>query len=161
MQTTDLLSLLDEEVIQKALAILERRTKLVGDVLNNGADVSRFLTLKLGKLEHEVFGLICLNSKNQVIAIEILFRGSLNQSSVYPREVIKEALRHNAASVILFHNHPSGSSEPSAADKELTERLANALKIVDINVADHLIVAGIKTFSFSENRIMPICELKV
>ena len=93
-------------------------------------------------LPHEVFFALWLDAQNRLIAGEELFRGTLTQTSVYPREVVKKALWHNAAAVVLAHNHPSGVSEPSSADQSLTRELKKALALVDVRVLDHFVVAG-------------------
>jgi DNA repair protein RadC len=94
---------------------------------------------------------VFLDAQNRVIAVEELFRGTLTQTSVYPREIIKRALAHNAAALILAHNHPSGVAEPSHADRHLTRQLADALALVDVRVLDHFIVAGASSLSFMES----------
>jgi DNA repair protein RadC len=112
--------------------------------------VRDYLRLQLGGLGHEVFMALFLDSQNRVLAREELFRGTLTQTSVYPREVVKRALAHNAAGIILAHNHPSGVAEPSQADRWLTDQLKTALGLVDVKVLDHFIVAGPAGFSFAE-----------
>ncbi|MDD3482383.1 DNA repair protein RadC [Azovibrio restrictus] len=104
--------------------------------------VRDWLRLHLGQLPHEVFMALWLDAQNRLIAHEDLFRGTLTQTSVYPREVVKSALSHNAAAVIFAHNHPSGVSEPSQADQLLTQQLREALTLVDVRLLDHFIVAG-------------------
>lgn len=117
--------------------------------------VRRWLQLKLGSRPHEVFMALWLNAQNQLIKAEELFSGSLSQTSVYPREVVKIALAHNAAAVILAHNHPSGVCEPSSADEMLTQALKNALALVDVRVLDHFIVAGNhRPLSFAERGLL-------
>ena len=98
-----------------------------------------------------MFCCVFLDAQNRVIAVEELFRGTLTQTSVYPREIIKRALAHNAAALILAHNHPSGVAEPSQADRSLTRKLADALALVDVRVLDHFIVAGASSLSFMES----------
>lgn len=120
------------------------------DALNSPAMVRDYLRLKLAGLGHEVFMAVFLDAQNRVIAMEELFRGTLTQTSVYPREVVKRALAHNAAGVILAHNHPSGLAEPSQADRWLTDQLKAALALVDARVLDHFIVAGEGGVSFAE-----------
>jgi len=105
-------------------------------------------------LEHEVFGCIWLDARHRVIEVEELFRGTLTQASVYPREVVKSALKHNAAAVIFYHNHPSGAAEPSNADEGLTRRLKEALELVDVRALDHFIIAHTKTTSFAERGLI-------
>jgi len=112
--------------------------------------VADFLKLHFAGQPHESFVVLYLDSQHRLIAFEELFRGTLAQTSVYPREVLKRALHHNAAAVIIGHNHPSMSTEPSQADKALTQALQDALKFIDVRVLDHLIVAGGRTTSFAE-----------
>jgi DNA repair protein RadC len=125
-----------------------------GDALSSPAAVRDFLRLTLTGREHEVFLAVLLDAQNRVLACEELFRGTLTQTSVYPREVVKYALRHNAAAVILAHNHPSGVAEPSHADQVLTQSLKQALNLVDIKVLDHFIVAGNSALSFAERGLI-------
>ena len=125
-----------------------------GDALNSPAAVRDYLRLLLHNREHEVFVVVLLDAQNRVFATEELFRGTLTQTSVYPREVVKLALRHNAAAVIFAHNHPSGVAEPSQADQLLTTSLKQALALVDIKVLDHFIVAGGSTLSFAERGLL-------
>ena len=125
-----------------------------GNVLNSPAAVRDYLRLKMQSLPHEVFMALFLDAQNRVITIEELFRGTLTQTSVYPREVVKRALHHNAGAVILAHNHPSGVAEPSHADETLTQALRQALALVDIRVLDHFIVAGSGVLSFEERGLL-------
>lgn len=120
------------------------------DVLSSPQQVRDYLCLKLGGLTREVFVVIFLDAQNRVLSQEELFSGTLTQTSVYPREVVKRALHHNAASVIFAHNHPSGIADQSRADELLTESLKQALALVDIRVLDHFIVAGNTILSFAE-----------
>ncbi len=121
-----------------------------GDVLASPAAVRDYLRLKLAGLGHEVFMAVYLDAQNRVLHAEELFRGTLTQTSVYPREVVKRALAHNAGGVIFAHNHPSGIAEPSQADRWLTDQLKTALGLVDVKVLDHFIVAGSRGVSFAE-----------
>jgi len=121
-----------------------------GDALASPAAVRDYLRLLVRGKEYEGFCCVFLDAQNRVIAVEELFRGTLTQTSVYPREIIKRALAHNAAALILAHNHPSGVAEPSQADRSLTRQLADALALVDIRVLDHFIVAGASSLSFME-----------
>ena len=117
--------------------------------------VRDYLRLNLAGLPHEVFYALWLDAQNRLIVGEELFRGSLTQTSVYPREVVKRALWHNAAAVVLAHNHPSGVAEPSSADEHLTRELRQALALVDVRVLDHFIVAGAKQpLSFAERGLL-------
>jgi DNA repair protein RadC len=124
------------------------------DALSSPGAVRDYLRLSLSGREHEVFVALLLDAQHRVIACEELFRGTLTQTSVYPREVVKCALRHNAAAVIFAHNHPSGVAEPSHADEILTRSLRAALTLVDIQVLDHFIVAGSRTMSFAERGLL-------
>jgi DNA repair protein RadC len=131
--------------------IEELRTR---NALTSPASVRDYLRLTLAGREHEVFVAVFLDAQHRVIACEELFRGTLTQTSVYPREVVKGALRQNAAAVIFAHNHPSGVAEPSHADEALTRSLRSALALVDIRVLDHFIVAGSATLSFAERGLL-------
>jgi DNA repair protein RadC len=122
-----------------------------GDALTSPTAVRDYLRLILRSKEYEVFCCVFLDTQNRVLAVEELFRGTLTQTSVYPREIIKRALAHNAAALILAHNHPSGVAEPSQADRLLTRKLADALALVDVRVLDHFIVAGASSLSFMES----------
>jgi len=125
------------------------------DLLSTPAAVRDWLRLHLGSLPHEVFVALWLDAQNRLIAHDELFSGSLTQTSVYPREVVKQALARNAAAVILAHNHPSGVAEPSAADEMLTRALRDALALVDVRVLDHFIVAGpASPLSFAERGLL-------
>ncbi len=125
-----------------------------GSVLNSPAAVREYLRLKLQALPHEVFVALFLDAQNRVIEVEDLFRGTLTQTSVYPREVVKRALHHNAGAVIFAHNHPSGVAEPSHADETLTQALKQALALIDVRVLDHFIVAGAGVVSFAERGLL-------
>ena len=124
------------------------------NLLGSPAAVRDYLCLKLRDLGHEVFLGLYLDAQNRVIADEELFRGTLTQTSVYPREVVKRALVRNAASVILAHNHPSGVAEPSIADEALTRALQQALALVDVKVLDHFVIAGNTATSFAERGLL-------
>lgn len=124
------------------------------DVLTSPQQVRDFLVLKLGSYTKEVFLVLFLDTQNRMLAMEEMFVGTLTQASVYPREVLKRALHHNAASVIFAHNHPNGVAKPSQADELLTKELKQALALVDVRVLDHFIVAGNATLSFSEKGLI-------
>ncbi len=124
------------------------------DALSSPEKVGDYLQLKLGGQEREVFVVLFLDAQNRVQSQETLFEGTLTQTSVYPREVVKRALHHNAASVIFAHNHPSGIAEQSRADELITQALKKALDLVDIRVLDHFIVAGKQTMSFAERGLL-------
>lgn len=145
-----LAGLQDEEIVSSALRLLEARMRAFGVELSTPGQVKDYLSIRLGEQPHESFVVLFLDVKNRLIAADELFRGTLTHTSVYPREVVKAALAHNAAGVILAHNHPSGSPEPSAADRALTRALKEALSLVDVRVLDHIVVAGLNRYSFAE-----------
>lgn len=124
------------------------------DAMSSPEVVRDYLRLTLAGKPHEVFLALFLDAQNRLIVAEELFRGSLTQTSVYPREVVKRALHHNAAALIFAHNHPSGIAEPSRADELLTRMLKNALSLVDLKVLDHVIVTGAAAFSFAERGLL-------
>lgn len=147
----------EDRVIAQALAILEKRllSRREGDVvLQAPEDVRHFLKLKLAEREHEVFAVLFLDNRHRVIAFEEMFRGTIDGAAVYPREVVKRSLELNAAALILGHNHPSGDTDPSGADKALTDRLKNALGLVDIRLLDHFIVGEGGLHSFAEHGLL-------
>lgn len=124
------------------------------DVLSDPSATRAYLALQMARAEHEVFACVFLDNRNRVIAFEELFRGTIDGAAVYPREVVKAALAHNAAALILAHNHPSGIAEPSPADRDITRRLTEALALVDIRVLDHLILAREATTSFAKRGLL-------
>lgn len=123
-------------------------------VLSSPSAVRQYLRLCFGGAEQERFVVLFLDSQNRLIAAEELFRGTLTQTAVYPREVVKRALHFNAAGVIFSHNHPSGVAEPSRADEALTRALKEALSVVDVKVLDHIVVAGSVAISFAERGLI-------
>ena len=124
------------------------------DVFQSPQQVRDYLVLRLGALSREVFMVLFLDAQNRLNATEEMFSGTLTQTSVYPREVVKRAMHHNAASVIFAHNHPSGVAQQSRADELLTQQLKEALNLVDVRVLDHFIVAGNQTLSFAERGLL-------
>ena len=144
----------EDAIIAQALEILARRMRASSMMMDSPEVVRDWLRLRVGGLPHEVFGCIWLNSRHEIIEAGELFRGTLTQTSVYPREVVKEALRHNAAAVIFYHNHPSGAAEPSLADEMLTRQLKDALNLVDVRVLDHFVVTAEQTTSFAEKGLL-------
>ncbi len=116
--------------------------------------VKQFLQLQIGHKQHEVFAVLFVDSQNRLLAFEEMFRGTISQTSVYPREVILRALQHGAAAVVLSHNHPSGSVQPSRADEALTQTLKASLALVDVRVLDHIIVGAGQSLSMAENGLM-------
>lgn len=142
-----------DEVLEAAQRLLLRQLH-ASEALTSPQLVRDFLRAKLGTLEHEVFAVLMLDAQHRLIEYVELFRGTVAQTSVYPREVVKESLARNAAAVIFVHNHPSGLAEPSRADELLTRSLKAALELVDIRVPDHLIVAGRDLMTFSERGLL-------
>ena len=142
----------DDAIIGRALAILGARMNS-GPVFSTPRTVRDYLTLQLQR-DHEVFAVMFLDSQNRFIALEEMFRGTLTQTSVYPREVVKRALAINAGAVVLAHNHPSGMPEPSRADEHLTQSLKAALQMVDVRVLDHIVVGGADSVSMAERGLM-------
>lgn len=138
-------------------AVMELARRAIAEQMQAGLPLSspdmvkRYLRMKLGGQRHESFVVLFVDIKNRLITDKELFRGTLSHTSVYPREVVREALACNAASVMLAHNHPSGVAEPSTADLQLTQLLTQALALVDIRVLDHFVVAGPLVHSFAEN----------
>lgn len=126
----------------------------VGETIKNPADTEAFLKAKLGHLEHEVFAVVYLDNRHRVSKFSELFRGTIDGTSVYPREILKEALQCNAAAVILAHNHPSGVAEPSQADERITRRVKSALELVDIRLLDHLIIGNQKCTSLASRGLL-------
>lgn len=121
-----------------------------GEALSSPADSKQFLNLRLRDYRHEVFACLFLDTRNRVIQYEELFFGTIDGASVYPREIVKRALHHNAAALIMAHNHPSGVAEPSQADLRLTQRLCNSLSLIDVRVLDHIIVGDGELSSLAE-----------
>ena len=124
------------------------------EVFASPGAVKQFLQLHLAAKPHEVFAVLFLDVQNRLLAMEELFRGTLTQTSVYPREVVLRALHHQCAAVVLAHNHPSGSVQPSRADEALTQTLKSALALVDIRVLDHIIVGAGETLSMAERGLL-------
>lgn len=138
------------EMARRALAEEIRN----GDIMDSPQSVRNYLRLSLGGKPHEIFVGIFLDARHRTIATEELFRGTLTQASVYPREVVKRALFHNAAAIIFAHNHPSGVAEPSQADETLTQSLKQALALVDIRVLDHFVIGSEAVVSFAERGLI-------
>jgi DNA repair protein RadC len=125
-----------------------------GDLLNSPDLVRRYLSAQLRHQPREVFAVLFLDNQNRLIIYEELFFGTIDGASVYPREVVRHALRHNAAAVILAHNHPSGVAEPSQADERITQRLVAALELIDVRVLDHMVVGDAEVVSFAERGLL-------
>ncbi len=143
----------EDEVIARAINILYGRLRTT-TVIDSPDVLRKYLLLKNAQLEREQFDVVFLDSQHRVIAHEVMFTGTLTQTSVYPREVVKAALLHNAAAVVFSHNHPSGVSEPSRADEHLTQTLKAALALIDVRVLDHIITSVGGTTSFAERGLL-------
>ena len=144
----------EDRAIYRAMHLLEKRLRKPGEAFNAPRSVRDFLTLNLAGYDREVFSVLWLDTQHRLIEAEHLFAGTLSQTSVYPREVLKRALHHNAAAAIFAHNHPSGCAEPSQADQLLTGTLKQALGLVDVRVLDHFVIAGRDTLSFAEKGLL-------
>ncbi|MCW5255637.1 RadC family protein [Verminephrobacter aporrectodeae] len=138
-----------EEVLSQARRVLSQRVRR-GATMSSPQAVKDYLRLEIGVLEHEVFCVLFVDAQHRIIELKQMFRGTVTQTAVYPREVVKAALGCNAAAVLLAHNHPSGAAEPSGADEFLTQTLKTALALVDVRVLDHLVVTGADVRSFAE-----------
>lgn len=144
----------DDGVIAQALAILAKRMRAPGVVFTAPGDAKTFCSLQLGSLDHEVFGVLFLDVQNKLIEFQKMFRGTLTQTSVYPREIVKECIRLDASSVVFTHNHPSGNTNPSRADELLTQTLKSTLGLIDVRVLDHIIVSAHESLSMAERGLM-------
>jgi DNA repair protein RadC len=142
-----------DEIIAAAREQMSRSVRR-GTSLSSPRATRDYLTLKLGTLEREIFVVLFLDKRHRLISYEEMFQGTIDGASVYPREVVKEALKHNAAAVILAHNHPSGVADPSTADEAITRRLREALALIDVRVLGHLIIAGGEIMSFAERGLL-------
>ena len=142
-----------EEIVAMARKLMNRRFAKGRSITSPDA-FRDYLQLQLADREHEVFCCVFLDTRHRILAFEPLFRGTIDGASVYPREVVKQALILNACAVILAHNHPSGESEPSQADRDLTRRLQQALTLVDVRVLDHFIVGKGRAYSFAERGLL-------
>jgi DNA repair protein RadC len=140
-------------VFELARRALSQRLK-EREAFHTPGAVKQYLQLQLAHKNHEVFAVLFLDSQNRMLALEELFRGTLSQTSVYPREVVMRALHHQAAAVVLSHNHPSGSVQPSRADEHLTQTLKASLALVDVRVLDHIIVGQGQALSMAEQGLM-------
>lgn len=142
-----------EEVLNATRRALTQRVRR-GVTLSSPRATRDYLTVRLAARDHEVFTVLFLDNRHRLIEAVELFRGTIDGASVYPREVVKEAISRGAAAVILAHNHPSGVAEPSQADELITTRLRDALALVDVRVLDHLVVAGPTVVSFAERGLL-------
>ena len=149
-----ILPLTAQRTIKRALTLLDRHLRETGVAFTSTQAARDWLKLKMAGLEREEIMVLYLNQQNQLISHETLFAGSISSTEVHPREVVKRALYFNAAAVLFAHNHPSGDITPSQADKTITQRLVQALQLVDIRVPDHLIVGGRQIYSFAEHGLL-------
>lgn len=140
----------DQQTVRTALSLLERQLREPGASFTSSHAVRDWLRLQFAALENEVFTVLWLDNQHRLIAYDTLFLGTINSITVHSREVVKSGLKHNAAVAVLAHNHPSGYSEPSGADRQITTRLQKALELVDIRLLDHLVVGGMEIISFAE-----------
>ena len=139
--------------LQAVLELSRRHLKETlkrGEFLQNPQATQNYLSSRLRDLPHEVFACLFLDNQHRVIEFEILFQGTINGASVHPREVVRKTLKHNAAALILAHNHPSGIAEPSSADRHITKQLTEALALIDVRVLDHIVVGDGECVAFSE-----------
>ncbi|EOY5726358.1 DNA repair protein RadC [Enterobacter cloacae] len=140
----------DQQKVREALILLEYQLREPGPSFTSSQAARDWLRLNLATLEREEFTALFLDNQHRLIAHDTLFLGTINSITVHPREVVKAGLKHNAAAVILAHNHPSGEAEPSDADRQITARLKQALELVDIRLLDHLVVGGMSVVSLAE-----------
>ena len=144
----------EDWIIQQAITLLENRVFKAGPALGSPAAVRDYLHLKLVAEPNEVFAVVFLNSQHQVLAYEPMFKGTVHSTTVHARPILQRALELNAAAVILSHQHPSGCTEPSSADRALTQTLRAALSLIDVRVLDHLIVGQGTPYSFAESGLL-------
>ncbi|XNX70568.1 JAB domain-containing protein [Stenotrophomonas maltophilia] len=144
----------EDWIVQQAIVLLERRVFKAGPRLERPAAVRDYLRLKLGAEPNEIFVVVFMNSMHDVLAVEPMFHGTINATSVYPRVVLQRALQLNAAAVIFAHQHPSGTTEPSNADRLLTEQLKTALALIDVRVLDHFVIGQGTPYSFAESGLL-------
>ena len=142
-----------QAVLEMSRRYLEADIKK-GDALHNPKQTQRYLQSQLQHHPNEVFAVLFLDSKNRILKYQELFYGSINSAAVYPREILRQAIHHNAASLILAHNHPSGTPQPSQHDIDITQKITTALKLIDIRTLDHIIVGHNQCFSFAEQGLM-------
>ena len=144
----------EDWIVHQAIVLLERRVFKAGPRLERPAAVRDYLRLKLVAEPNEIFVVVFMNSMHDVLAVEPMFHGTINATSVYPRVVLQRALQLNAAAVIFAHQHPSGTTEPSNADRLLTEQLKTALALIDVRVLDHFVIGQGTPYSFAESGLL-------
>jgi DNA repair protein RadC len=140
-------------LVELALAILQERNR-PGETLTTPLQVTEYIRLRLSEKRHEIFGVIFLDTRNRIITDEEMFHGTIDGARVHPRVVVQRALELNAAFVVFYHNHPSGIAEPSQADRKITEKLRDALNLVEVRVLDHILVGHEGACSFAERGLM-------
>ncbi|OVZ81729.1 RadC family protein [Yersinia intermedia] len=145
----------EQRTIRRALNLLAKQLREPGVAFTSTHVTRDWLRLHLAGLEREVFIVLWLDNQNRLLAQETLFTGTINSTTVHPRELLKSAMKHNAASAVLAHNHPSQLAEPSQADRQITDRIKTALELVDVRVVDHLVVGGLDIVSFAERGWLP------
>ncbi|WP_241044443.1 RadC family protein [Achromobacter xylosoxidans] len=142
-----------DQILEAARLVIDQKMQR-GTSFISPAAVKEYLLAKLAGFEHEVFSVLFMDTQHRLIEYREMFHGTIDSAEVHPREVVKQALRLNAAALVISHNHPSGNPEPSAADRALTRQLKDALGLVDVRVLDHVIVAGNSTTSFAERGLI-------
>ena len=140
----------EQRIIRRAMRLLEKYQRQPGEQFIATGFTKNWLQLRLARQEREIFMALYLDNQNRLLQHETMFLGSVNSTEVHPREIVKSALRHNAAAVILAHNHPSGITDASKADRTITDRIVNALNLVEVRVLDHFIIGDGDTLSFAE-----------
>lgn len=140
----------EQRVIRRAMRLLEKYQRNPGEQFLATSFTKIWLQLRLARQEREIFMVLYLDNQNRLLEHETMFLGSVNSTEVHPREIVKSVLRHNAAALILAHNHPSGITDASKADRTITDRIVNALNLVEVRVLDHFIIGDGDTLSFAE-----------
>lgn len=143
-----------QRTIQRALFLLEQHLRQPGVSFTSANATRDWLRLHMARLEREEFRVLFLDNQHRLLAHDTLFTGSISSTEVHPREIVKSALKHNAAAVVLAHCHPSGHAEPSDADRNITRRIQDALALVEVRVLDHCIVGGMTVYSFTEHGLL-------
>ena len=145
----------EQRTIRRALNLLAKQLREPGVAFTSTHVTRDWLRLHLTGLEREVFIVLWLDNQNRLLAQETLFTGTINSTTVHPRELVRSAMKHNAASAVLAHNHPSQLAEPSQTDRQITDRIKTALELVDVRVLDHMVVGGLDIVSFAERGWLP------
>lgn len=143
-----------QQVIDRALELLAGRLRRPGQIINTPATTKQFLTLELAAEKSERFCILWLDNRHRMIRFETMFNGTIDGANVYPRELVRRALELNAAAAILAHNHPSGTPDPSAADKAITARVRDAFQLIGVRLIDHVVIGGEEAISFAEKGLI-------